>query len=340
MASPTALNRSVTVAIGSHFHPLATAMKVQIYSNKEICIDFTISRNSPVEILAITFTERGNRALNGPGFGAEFLTKRGIDVISIKTCRDAWYQNLEPEILSDIALVLSRLRPRYQGIAGYGSSMGAYAAIRFSKPLALDRVLALSPVHGIHYPWDTRWAQDLTADSCLEPITKADIGPKTRFFNVYDPKSLDARHAELYRRIIAPDALHEIHTPYSGHPSSYFLRDVGILSELATTIIKTGSFPCTKIKRPHSERPAPETYLFNLANACLERHKPKIALALAEQLLERNACFADFHMIKAKAFHQLGQCASALDACHRAADLNPSNPHYLLFAKHYLMTAD
>ncbi len=314
-------------------------MKALLYSNKEICIDFNISLHTPTNTLAVTFTERGNRELEGPGFGTEALTKYGIDVISVKTRQDAWYQNLTSDIISSVELFLSRLRPRYQAITGYGSSMGAYAAMRFSKLLDLDRVLALSPVHGIHYPWDMRWAQDLPADSSFEPMTKADISTKTHFFTVFDPKSLDARHADLYRKIIAPDALHEIHTPYSGHPSSYFLRDVGMLSQLATTIIKTGSFPHKKIKRTQAAGPAPETYLFNLANACLDRNKPKVALAIAEQLLERNDRYADFYMIKAKAFRLLGDRSSALDACYRAAELNPSNPHYLLFAEHFLKTA-
>lgn len=69
------------------------------------------------------------------------LLRNGYDVDSIKSTEDDWFQHLSPELFDRIDRLGAQ--PQYLRSVAYGSSMGGYVAIAFSRRFRLDRVLAL-----------------------------------------------------------------------------------------------------------------------------------------------------------------------------------------------------
>src|SRR3712207_3764874 len=67
-----------------------------------------------------------------PPFGFAWCRSRGLNVVSVRSLRNDWYQNAEMDRILDLVdAACGPARPRF----GYGSSMGAYAVLNFSTRL-------------------------------------------------------------------------------------------------------------------------------------------------------------------------------------------------------------
>ncbi|MDP2193119.1 MAG: hypothetical protein Q8K36_01125, partial [Alphaproteobacteria bacterium] len=77
-------------------------------------------------------------------FGLPFFQKHQIDSIMVGSFEKMWYQTEEMNSLIDIInnIVLSL---GYTEIINYGSSMGGFAALAFSKNLSAQKVIAFNP---------------------------------------------------------------------------------------------------------------------------------------------------------------------------------------------------
>lgn len=292
-------------------------------------IDYTFNA-SPNGVLVVTFTERFNKQLDYPGFGTHYLTQHGFDVVAVKTNRDVWYQNLDQYHLDGILAMVELSGRHYVTRASYGSSMGAYAAIRFAKPLAIDRVLALSPLFEIKEQWDTRWKMDVPALAPTPMMSSDYVSAEADYFVVFDPCNLDLRHVERYRSVLPHGCLHTLELPFAGHPAGFFLNHVGALSAVVSTVLEQGRFP-SPLPSLRTGRHRSDWYCFNLANACLARRKVRWAAQLNTQALRLKPENADYHHQLSQILQRMSDINGAIAASSRAAELSPKNLHLVAY---------
>ena len=170
-----------------------------------------------------------NPALTRPGFGEGFFRARGIPAIHVVPRGNHWYQY--PGTLAATAAIRAAVRP-YARVLAYGSSMGAYAALRLGAAAGAHAALALSPQFSIRparVPFEYRWS---ALGRTIEPVWE-DTFPIPQWpeaYLVYDPRDLDARHAALYA---AATPTIPIRLPGAGHPVTGFLNGAGLLQDLA-----------------------------------------------------------------------------------------------------------
>jgi hypothetical protein len=167
------------------------------------------------------------RTLDRLGFGEEFLRGAGIDAIHVIPRDNDWYQY--PEMIAAMAHVHAATR-RYARVVAYGSSMGAYAAIRLAGLAGAHAVLALSPQYSIDpelTPWEHRWAE------CRQRFHR--VWERTLPFPVvneatvaFDPHNLDRRHIALLKSRFA---FQPLRIPHAGHPVTGYLAEIGLLKE-------------------------------------------------------------------------------------------------------------
>ncbi len=171
-----------------------------------------------------SFTDR--RTLDREGFGETFFASRGVNAIHVLSRDNDWY--LLPDIELALAAAAKAARP-FERVSAYGSSMGAYAAIRLGGLAGATTAIALSPQFSLDprlVPFEDRWDPDARRlDYEIERrlalkgfVSSADV--------FYDPTDRDARHVELYRACLEA---RDVRLPECGHPVTGFLAEVGLL---------------------------------------------------------------------------------------------------------------
>jgi len=139
---------------------------------------------------------------------------KDLDVIGFATKKPNWF--LSDEMDEAIRVIDQLLGPDRVRLV-FGQSMGGYAALKFSRKLSADCVMALSPKFSIH-PDECDIAEDygkyLTDKMVNMSIKPGDIGGRP--FLLSDPKDrVDAYHTHLLSNV-SPDIIH-VPTFYSGH---------------------------------------------------------------------------------------------------------------------------
>lgn len=274
--------------------------------------------------LAFTFTERTNRIIDRQGFAESVLLGLGFDVIAVKASVDVWYDHLTDAHLEEVEAGILASDRNYTERVAYGSSMGAYAAIRFARSLACDRVLALSPLYDIRLDWERRWHVDVKGIRQERMMAEEYISPNCIYCLAFDPKNQDVRHIELYKKIISPAMLRLIEAPYAGHPVGYFLNQIGELKSLVHAVLVDGDVD-KFCGRRFENKGQSHLYLFWLADACLRRRKPRWALAFnlrAESMAPANA---EYRRQQCMIYMALGRVQEALRVGRVAIEMAPSH---------------
>lgn len=97
------------------------------------------------------------RAVDGAGFGEDFLRNQQVDAIHVLPKRNDWYQHPG---LPDVCRLIAARTAAYERVIAFGSSMGGYAAIRYGGWAGADVAFALSPQftpRPLRPPFDQRW---------------------------------------------------------------------------------------------------------------------------------------------------------------------------------------
>lgn len=231
---------------------------------------------------AVTFDNYGiGPGFDRPGFGEAYFQTRGISAIHIMGRGDDWYQ------YADMDAAMATVRTATQGatrILTYGSSMGAYAALRFADAAGATDVLALSPQYSIDpkvAPNETRWSQDFRRIR-WQPRMLGPMSCSARAVIIYDPIGPDRWHGE---RITQDIACHSVRLPYTAHPVTTYLYDVGLLDSLIAGMLN-GDFDVRAFRRQaRAQRAASGIYLGEIAEA-QPRRRAGLALALARRALD------------------------------------------------------
>ena len=177
------------------------------------------------------------RTLDRPGFGQGVLHDAGIDAVHVVSRDNHWFQY--PEVPEAMARVRAAMQG-YGRVVAYGSSMGAYAALRLAGLVGADTVLALSPQFSISRrvaPWEHRWRYN--TDAFRDVWEGALPFPQpARAYVVYDPLDLDRRHVERYAA-----AMPVVRVPVrgAGHPATGALVEMGLLKGLLLSVCR-GTF--------------------------------------------------------------------------------------------------
>jgi lysophospholipase L1-like esterase len=197
----------------------------EIYRSADLLVRTRIGYESPFCVVTFdSFTDR--RTLDREGFGEAFLASRAVNAIHVLSRDNDWY------LLPDIELALdaaAKAAASFDRVSAYGSSMGAYAAIRLGGLAGASTAIALSPQFSIDprlVPFEDRWDPDARRlDFEIERrlalkgfVASADV--------FYDPSDRDSRHVELYRDRLE---VRDVRLPDCGDPVTGFLAEVGLL---------------------------------------------------------------------------------------------------------------
>jgi tetratricopeptide (TPR) repeat protein len=280
--------------------------------------------------LLFTFTELGNRQLEGLGFGGKFALNNGFDLIAIKASSDDWYTGLPGSIFDQIGGFLDSLPYRHHWRATYGSSMGAYAAIMFAARLNADAVLALSPQYDIGLEWESRWVPQSRSIGVMPALQHSDVRAACRYVIAYDPQNLDRRHFELFEKVIPPQNLEPVRAFHAGHPVGYYLNAAGILAGLAIDVLN-GNTPPKVAKVLRAGRDNYPFYLHHLAVHCRERNKLSWAASIIAKAVKLNPVEPEFYIRAAQIWNQIGAIDKAIGYAATAVALSPRHPHMIAF---------
>ena len=216
-----------------------------------------------------------------PGFGEAWLRAQGISAIHVMGRAEDWYQ------YPDMAAALATVRAATMGaerVVTYGSSMGGYAALRFADAAGATDILALSPQYSIEpgiASQELRWTQDAKRIRWL-PDFNGPIASSARAVVVFDPTGPDLWHGE---RIETDLGVRAIRIPYSAHPVTTYLSDVGLLGPLIDDLLAGVFDPRAFRREARRRRVGNGIYLGELAAAQPAR-RSALALALAQRALD------------------------------------------------------
>ena len=300
-----------------------------IVENDNVRVDHWPAQRGVSKLLAFTFMERQRTparfaaTLDGNGFGGDLLLRSGFDVICFKPRRDDWYQTVSEADLDRVNAYVAGVGREYAARVGYGSSMGAYAAVQFAGRRGLDRVLALSPLVDFS-GWDIRFSGDLTGIPLRWTIDPATVAPHCMHYCVYDPYNDDRRHMDLLATVLPPTTLTHIALPLSGHPSMFFLAQTGLLASTCLCVLRDGAAPDAA---PFFERRRTSAQgHFALAQMCLLRGKYRFGLRVVDRAIKLEPRNVNLHLLRVRLLVQSEQSRAALGTARQILDAFPGEP--------------
>ncbi|MGE7415072.1 tetratricopeptide repeat protein [Methylobacterium tarhaniae] len=311
------------------------------------------------ELIVVSFASYDkNQTKDKSGFGERLFEKYNTSAIFVTCSNNDWYQYEE---IFDAITAINKVTCAYHEIVNYGSSMGGYASILFSKLTKADRVIAISPQFSINpesAPYEKQWSHiGSKLHYVLDPATKGASGSITIIF---DPRTIDGIHAE---RINNEYAVHMVPFAYSGHPSSFTLLETGVLRDLIVDLIGGETDIIRHLKRYKQNRLGSWRYLYALGKSGVTLDRKiyflrlasvrapdnlNVQLALGETLLKAGhyvqsaeafgkACnvtseFAWPYYRKAIAFMKDRRLLDAHRAIMKAIEISPQQSSYLWIA--------
>lgn len=247
--------------------------------------DNVVVRSVPAEDVSrwvVTFDHYGiGPGFDRPGFGEDFLRQSGVSAVHVMGRREDWYQY--PEMIEAMVAV-RQATAGAERVMTYGTSMGAYAALRFADAAGANAALAISPQYSIDpakVPFETRWLQDGHRILWM-PEIDGELVCGCRPVVVFDPAGEDGPHVRL---IEAEIDIVPVDLRYSKHPSTTYLVEAGLLKPLVFDVL-SGVFDAPAFKREAAQRRRHSaTYLSRLAEL-QPSHRRKTGMALARRACE------------------------------------------------------
>jgi tetratricopeptide (TPR) repeat protein len=281
-------------------------------------------------MIAITFSPSGNRTLTGEGFGGKFLLNNKIDIIAFKCDNDDWFQSVTIEHLEAINRIISL--KGYRSVVAYGSSMGGYAAIQFSKHIGCNAVLALSPQYSIADKFDCRWEKISNKILWNHKISPDSISKECKYVIAYDPHDLDHAHAQLFKKLIPEKNYIYLELPFAGHPVSTFLLESNQLKELALTVFLGSELINTDFL---IHRKTSKSYLRNLSIHLYKSKKFKRALFVINKAIEMDRCTPSLFIHKGTILEAMDKLPESVESLIESIHLD-ANPLIILRASKLL----
>jgi hypothetical protein len=251
-----------------------------------------------------------------PAFALDFVRRLGADVVTVRRKREHFYQALSREVFT---AAVAPLLPRYTRVLAYGSSLGAYAALYYGRDLDCT-ALAVSPRVSVHPEFGTRhWQQQVDwRHECLDARAVA----RCRALIAYDPREpVDQRYLahEILRQFPAAEVLR---VPFSGHPSTHMLNEIGHLGPMVRALL-AGQQPPTLDRR--SRRWQSPTWCQVVADLASARGRLPLASRLAERAVELRPRSTLTQRALGRVRTLQGDWAGAVAALEAAAAVDPDD---------------
>ncbi|WP_198662635.1 alpha/beta fold hydrolase [Primorskyibacter marinus] len=202
--------------------------------------------------------------------------------LHLQSQHNDWYINADTLALAD---VLRDVTARYRRVSAIGFSMGGYAALRFSKPLRLRQLVAVSPQFTISprvLPGDARYRD--CAGGFDDALGSLDATARRGLQGVIlcDPfKRLDVVNAEMIQTVF-PN-LHICRLGGGGHPASRVLRQGGHFGDLQKLLLSGEVDPARVIALHRTSRRESDHYWAHIAKVAARRQRPELAEFAAER---------------------------------------------------------
>ncbi|MEB3753277.1 hypothetical protein [Acinetobacter sp. MD2(2019)] len=158
------------------------------------------------------------------------LAKYEYNVIGVMPKQKSWFPSTSmAEMMSAVQPILDQ----FETVIGYGGSMGGYAAIKYSKLLKMNRIIAFVPQYSIdpQQVEDRRYAEffDVALHRDMQ-IEADDVLPNSEYIIVYDPYYAEDR--EHYLKIKSKlKHVHTLHLPFTGHEALSVLASSSLLND-------------------------------------------------------------------------------------------------------------
>lgn len=253
--------------------------------------------------LLVTFGDMLNLA-NGSDYFAKHVTEASsISSLAFMAKARNWYP---PESMAAALSVIKSTLLSHKEIVAYGSSMGAYGALKYGSLIRANTTLAAAPQWSINPnevgDWDRRFVSYWGKDSGGDGIRSCDCHGQAFIFadptHIYDRTNADLIVAEH------PDA-NLIHTHFSGHGAAFYLvgtkRLIDIIGRCRSgdiqgvqSVVSQGRHFSKErrsriIARSIKQRPAAAWHLLNDAMRALNPSQgEELLVAVGNNLLEIN----------------------------------------------------
>jgi Tfp pilus assembly protein PilF len=259
-------------------------------------------------------------------FGLRLFKKRDCRALFIVPNTNEWYQHNEIwDALTACRRILdaSSVRPIV-----YGSSMGGFAALAYSKELNARMVIAGSPQVSIDPDlvgsFDKRWSDiggriKFERSDCRDGMVR-----DSKVYVVYDSlHKEDRRHAEM---LLLESNVIGIAFPASGHGVLSFLKNLGLVRPLIETLIQDENQKSIRdTQKVFRERKrARFEYFFALGERALAAKKYHSACIFLRKSIDINPSFHMSHSCLGKALWALGVHDEALKSFKAACSLAPA----------------
>ncbi|WP_321337148.1 hypothetical protein [Breoghania sp.] len=263
----------------------------------------------------VIFSSWGGRSLESQVGGTAPLLKAGYDVVCVQTSLDDWHQNIYPE---GICILKEYIARNYLDAKGYGSSMGAFAAILYADILNLSSVLALSPQYTISEAFDVRWKR---YDQNIKWIYTMDsaVGYAGELHIVYDPFDLDREHFRRIQEKFGRAKVYGHPIKFGSHPTTLYFNDGGKLVDLLM------SFADGNIVVPLIDKKSNGTYLKGLSRYLLSKNKPVLSRKVAMRVLELGDERNTTYRLLSNISFRLQDYDAAVLYARKAADASDNN---------------
>lgn len=282
-------------------------------------VDYFYNEEQAHKYLALIFSPATNRKLDGNLFGGEVFLRNGYDTIVVKISNDDYFQSLPSNLFETINIIATK--KNYEKIVSYGSSMGGYASIAFSKLLKCTAAIAISPKFNIDEDFYTRFPHFSEKIDFKYRISKDSVSTSCKFCILYDNKDPDEMHVRKILEVIPDGNIKLIKLPYSGHPSTFYLEDIGLLKELIIKIANGDDVDGINL----SERKRfSQKYLRTLCEHLLIKNHPKWALSAIESAIRIVGKEAETLRLKSAVLERLGRVDEAIDSLKESLYLNPN----------------
>ncbi|TCZ53601.1 hypothetical protein [Roseicella aquatilis] len=246
----------------------------------------TVIRHAPAGTrssgtLVVTFTGMFENDPSQPGCAEILLHRQGHDLICVQKRSESWFQDLDVE---DFRQAVAPLLGRYDDVACYGLSMGAFAALYYGG--AIDAaILAVSPLVSIHPRFPQMGLRELRKAVTIRHVDLREV-PKSRkpCLILYDPQDEPDELYMTHEVIPAFPEARILRLRYTAHPCAQALHEMGVYRSLMFGFLEDRTMPGARaLLRPHRGRSG--RYLQRLARGCAKRGHRAWALALYDRAL-------------------------------------------------------